>query len=196
MRRRLAPTRTNPSATRRRSRSATPTRPCTRSGRPAGELPALVLEGPDELQRAEDEERPDHDPGQREPRVERGRLQHRRADEHGPRAREQVAEALSDRDSEVAVQSVERDRGRLSRALARARALVGPRERRDEERPAGDPRNCTVAASTPTVVITGTIWSPSRASNCPGGRRPAEQHGREHEPVPSSLSCAPPRGTG
>ena len=60
-----------------------------------------MLDGADELQRADDEEESDDDPRPGEPGVEGGGLEHRYADKHGPRSGEEVAETLADRDAEV-----------------------------------------------------------------------------------------------
>jgi hypothetical protein len=71
------------------------------------------------------------------PVVERRRLEHRDRHEQCPAAGEQVAEAFADGDAEVAMEGRKHNRRRLARRRARVRILVGARERRDEERPAG-----------------------------------------------------------
>jgi hypothetical protein len=65
------------------------------------------------------------------------RLEHRNPNGHGPRTREEVAEALPYRDAEVGVERLEDNHGRLARRLAGCGIVVRPRQGRDEEGPAG-----------------------------------------------------------
>ena len=64
---------------------------------------------------------------------------HRHPDQHTPCSGEEIAEALSDSDPEVAVERVEDNLGRLPGGRSRSRIGVGARQRRDEEGPAGKP---------------------------------------------------------
>jgi hypothetical protein len=69
-------------------------------------FPSVLLEGADELEGADDEERADGDSGPGKPALEDGRLDHRDGYENRPHPREEVAEALADRDAEVDLVSV------------------------------------------------------------------------------------------
>src|SRR6266508_1003402 len=93
----------------------------------AHELPALLLEATDELQRTDDEEESDDDPRPGEPRLERGGLEHRHSDEDRPGACKEVAKAFPDPDPEVAMERLERYRGRFARRLGRSRISVRAR---------------------------------------------------------------------
>jgi hypothetical protein len=70
---------------------------------PAGEFLALLLEAANEFKRSDHEEEADDDSRPTEPWLERRRLEHGHPDQHTPTSREEVAEAFSDSDSEVAV---------------------------------------------------------------------------------------------
>src|SRR5215212_2825212 len=83
----------------------------------AGRLPALLLEGADEFEGADDEGEPDRDAGPGEPGVEGRRLEHRNPKEDGPRSGEEVAEAFADRDAEVGAERLEDNDGRLAHGL-------------------------------------------------------------------------------
>jgi hypothetical protein len=99
----------------------------------------LLLEDADELERTDDEQRPDGEASPGKPRLEDGRLEHGEGHENRPHSGEEIAEALADRNSEVAIEGIEYDRRRLPCCWTRVGILVGSRGRRDEEGPAGEP---------------------------------------------------------
>ena len=133
-------------------------------------------------------------PGQASHASNVGRLEHRDADEHRPRSGEEVAEALADRDAEVAVEGVEDDRRRLAGRRARARdprrLARAPARGRASARARGTARRPRGRRSSSS---TGTICE------AVAGEHLAEQHGerreqdcRQHEAVPESFSRTPP----
>lgn len=73
-----------------------------------------------------------------EPRVKRGRLEHRSPNQHGPCSSEEVAEALADRDAQIGVERLEDNHGRLARRLACCGIVVLPGQDWNEERPTGN----------------------------------------------------------
>ena len=109
-------------------------------GDPRGEVPALELEAPDELQGADHQQRSDDDPDDADPARDDGGLDERDAGEQAPRAGQPVAQMLTDCDAEVAVQRLEDDVDRLPAGGARRRVGVHAREQRHRQRPADEPQ--------------------------------------------------------
>ena len=116
------------------------------------------------------------------------------ADEHRPRSGEEVAEALADRDAEVAVERVEHDRRGLAGRRGRVGALVGSRERGHEEGPAGEPEELHDGREDPDRRRDRDDLEPVAGQHLAeqdGERR--EQDGRQHEAVPDQLQPQPAR---
>jgi hypothetical protein len=75
--------------------------------------PAAGFEGSDELERAEQEQRSENETHDSEHGMQDIRLDEGDARQRGPQAREQIAEVLADRDTEVPIQCLERDVDRV-----------------------------------------------------------------------------------